>query len=210
MLLTNAERVDGSVVDVRIDGERIDRVAAGLTAGPDERVIDAEGRLLVPGAIDAHVHFREPGFSHKETWTTGTRSAAAGGVTTVVDMPNTAPPTTTGEHFDTKAAAAAAACVDYGINGGVTGDWEPDSLFERPLCALGEVFLADSTGEMGVALELFADAAGRAADAGVPVTVHAEDETLFDESARATPAGWDGRPTPTAGVGSGRPTPRWP
>ena len=193
MLLTNAERVDGSVVDVRIDGERIERVATGLSAGPDERVIDADGRLLLPGAIDAHVHFREPGFSHKETWTTGTRSAAAGGVTTVIDMPNTLPATTTGEGFDAKAAAAEAAHVDYGINGGVTGDWEPDALFSRPLCALGEVFLADSTGEMGVAVDLFADAAGRAADAGLPVTVHAEDETLFDESAREGDAGGVGR-----------------
>ena len=193
MLLTNAERVDGSVVDVRIDGERIEQVATGLSAAPDERVIDADGRLLLPGAIDAHVHFREPGFSHKETWTTGTRSAAAGGVTTVIDMPNTLPATTTGEGFDAKAAAAEAAHVDYGINGGVTGDWEPDALFSRPLCALGEVFLADSTGEMGVAVDLFADAAGRAADAGLPVTVHAEDETLFDESAREGDAGGVGR-----------------
>ncbi|TQQ83250.1 dihydroorotase [Halonotius terrestris] len=193
MLITNAGLVDGRTVDCRIDGERIAAIDADLDPAADESVIDAAGKLLFPGAIDAHVHFREPGYSHKETWTTGARSAAAGGVTTVIDMPNTSPPTTTGEHFDTKAAAASKACIDYGINGGVTGDWEPDSLFDRPLCALGEVFLADSTGDMGVAPDDFADAVDRAVAADVTVTVHAEDETLFDDAARDGDAGGAGR-----------------
>jgi dihydroorotase len=193
MLLTNAELVDGRTVDCRIDGEQIAAVEPALDPTPDESVIDAAGNLLLPGAIDAHVHFREPGYSHKETWATGTRSAAAGGVTTVIDMPNTSPPTTTGDGFDAKTAAAEQACIDYGINGGVTGDWEPDSLFDRPLCALGEVFLADSTGDMGVAPDDFADAVDRAVDEGVTVTVHAEDETLFDTAARDADAGGPGR-----------------
>ena len=193
MLLTNADLVDGRTVDCRIDGEQIAAVEPELASAPDESVIDAAGNLLLPGAIDAHVHFREPGYPHKETWTTGTRSAAAGGVTTVIDMPNTSPPTTTGENFDAKAAAAEQACIDYGINGGVTGDWEPDSLFDRPLCALGEVFLADSTGDMGVAPDDFADAVDCAVDEGVTVTVHAEDETLFDTTARDDDAGGMGQ-----------------
>ena len=193
MLITNAELVDGRTVDVRISGEQIEAVEADLDAHDDEQVFDADGKLLLPGAIDAHVHFREPGYSHKETWTTATKSAAAGGVTTVVDMPNTDPPTTTGENFAAKAEYAEKAVVDYGINGGVTGNWDPESLFEQPLCALGEVFLADSTGEMGIATDLFADAAERAAAAGRTVTVHAEDETLFDESTREADAGGVGR-----------------
>lgn len=183
MLLTNATRVGGDTVDVRIEDETIADVDSDLTADPDERVMDADGRLVLPGAIDAHVHFREPGYSHKETWKTGTQSAAAGGVTTVVDMPNTTPPTTTGAFFDAKAACAEHAVVDYGLNGGVTGDWEPESLFSRPLCALGEVFLADSTGEMGIDTDRYREAVRRASDAEVPITVHAEDATVFDESA---------------------------
>src|SRR6056297_215935 len=193
MLLTNADLADGRTVDVRIAGEQIETVDDGLDPEPDETVIDATDKLLLPGAIDAHVHFREPGYSHKETWDTATKSAAAGGVTTVVDMPNTDPPTTSGGNFDAKAEYAEAARVDYGINGGVTGDWDPDTLFDQPLCALGEVFLADSTGDMGVAIELFTDATQRAADNGVTVTVHAEDETLFDESTREADAGGVGR-----------------
>jgi len=108
-------------------------------------------------------------------------------------MPNTDPPTTTGDNFESKADYTEAACVDYGINGGVTGDWDPESLFDQPLCALGEVFLADSTGDMGVSLELFADAVEAAAEAELTVTVHAEDETMFDESTRQADAGGVGR-----------------
>ncbi|WP_424015879.1 dihydroorotase [Halorubrum xinjiangense] len=184
MLITGATLADGRVRDVRIgDDGRIAAVAEGLGADAGERVLEARGRHLLPGAVDVHVHFREPGGSHKETWTSGSESAAAGGVTTVVDQPNTSPPTVDGAAFDEKAALAAGSLVDYGINGGVTGDWDPESLFERPLFALGEVFLADSTGDMGIDADLFADALDAAAARDVPVTVHAEDATLFDESA---------------------------
>ena len=193
MLITNAELAEGRTVDVRVSGEQIEAVGGDLDAHDDEQVVDADGKLLLPGAIDAHVHFREPGYSHKETWESATKSAAAGGVTTVVDMPNTDPPTTSGANFEAKAEYAEQAVVDYGINGGVTGNWDPESLFDEPLCALGEVFLADSTGEMGITTELFADATQRAAAAGLTVTVHAEDETLFDESTHEADAGGVGR-----------------
>lgn len=203
MLITGAELADGRVRDVRIRDGTIDAVEptnAGLDADTGERVVDARGRHLLPGAVDVHVHFREPGASHKETWTSGSRGAAAGGVTTVVDQPNTSPPTVDGDAFDEKAALAADSLVDYGINGGVTADWDPESLFERPLFALGEVFLADSTGDMGIALDLFEEALAEAAARDVPVTVHAEDETLFDESALDGDLGGSAPPrTPTRG-----------
>jgi dihydroorotase len=184
LLVTGATLADGRVRDVRVEGETIAAVEESLEPRADERVMNATGKMLFPGAIDPHVHFREPGFSHKETWETGSQSAAAGGVTVVADQPNTTPPTTTGAAFDEKEALAAASVVDFGISGGVTADWDPDSLFDRPLFALGEVFLADSTGDMGIEVDLFADAVARAAEADVTVTVHAEDATLFDESAR--------------------------
>ncbi|MFB6092212.1 MAG: dihydroorotase [Haloquadratum sp.] len=194
----DARLADGRIRDVRVEAGSIAAVAESGDADPEvsdgaDRVIDADERLLLPGAIDAHVHFREPGYSHKETWATGSKSAAAGGVTTVVDQPNTTPPTTTGAAFDRKASLATASHVDYGINGGVTPDWDPESLFDRPLFALGEVFLADSTGDMGIDADLFADAAARAADAGVVVTVHAEDADRFDDAARERDAGGTGR-----------------
>ena len=192
LLVTGATLADGRVRDVRVEGETIAAVEESLEPRADERVMNATGKMLFPGAIDPHVHFREPGFSHKETWETGSQSAAAGGVTVVADQPNTTPPTTTGAAFDEKEALAAASVVDFGISGGVTADWDPDSLFDRPLFALGEVFLADSTGDMGIEVDLFADAVARAAEADVTVTVHAEDATLFDESARERDAGGTG------------------
>jgi dihydroorotase len=183
MLIRDATLADSRVRDVRIREGRIATVGQHLQSDDTADVVDADGKLLLPGMIDVHVHFRQPGFPHKETWTTGSRSAAAGGVTTVVDQPNTEPPTVSGTAFDEKAALARDSLVDYGINGGVTPDWDPDSLFDRPLFALGEVFLADSTGNMGIEADRFEAALSRAREAGVAVTVHAEDAALFDESA---------------------------
>lgn len=179
--IRNATLADGRTRDVRVTDGRIE--AVGRTLASDDG-IDADGKLLLPGVIDAHVHFRQPGYSHKETWKTGSASAAAGGVTTVVDQPNTNPPTVDGAAFDGKAALAADSYVDYGINGGVTGAWKPDELAERPLFALGEVFLADSTGNMGIEEELFREAVAWATERGIVVTVHAEDADLFDETVR--------------------------
>ena len=166
MLIRNATLPDGRERDVLVEGETIAAVGEDLPMpdSADERFVDASGKRLLPGMIDAHVHFREPGFPHKETWETGSRSAAAGGVTCVVDQPNTDPPTIDGASFDEKEERASeASLVDFGINGGVTEQWEPETLFERALFALGEVFLADSTGDMGIDVELFASAVKTAA-----------------------------------------------
>jgi dihydroorotase len=181
MLIRDATLADGRQRDVRIEGERIAAVGRRLSEF-DQREIDADGKLLLPGMIDSHVHFRNPGFPEKETWTSGSRAAAAGGVTTVIDQPNTDPPTVDGKAFAAKRKLANESLVDFGINGGVTPDWTPEELFAEPLFALGEVFLADSTGEMGIDADLFAAAVERATERGVAVTVHAEDASEFDES----------------------------
>jgi len=184
MLITDATLPDGRTRDIRVDGETIAEIDETLSTTPDERTIDGSGKRLSPGMIDVHVHFRQPGYAHKETWETGSKSAAAGGVTTVVDQPNTDPPTIDGETFDQKLDFAANSLVDFGINGGVTDEWLPNILLRRPLFALGEVFLADSTGNMGIDADLFADALQQATDRDITVTVHAEDATRFNESAR--------------------------
>ncbi|QCC50601.1 dihydroorotase [Halapricum salinum] len=184
MLITDATLPDGRTRDVRVDGETIAEIGETLSTTPDERTVDGSGKRLTPGMIDVHVHFRQPGYAHKETWETGSKSAAAGGVTTVVDQPNTDPPTIDGETFDQKRDFAADSLVDFGINGGVTAEWLPNILLRRPLFALGEVFLADSTGNMGIDADLFADALQQATDREITVTVHAEDATRFNESAR--------------------------
>ncbi|MBV0924394.1 dihydroorotase [Halomicroarcula limicola] len=184
MLIRNATLADGRQRDVRVRGETIAEVGRDLSPD-DERTVEATGKRLLPGMMDVHVHFRQPGYPHKETWESGSRAAAAGGVTTVVDQPNTDPPTVDGEAFDRKAEFAADSVVDWGINGGVTADWIPNVLLRRRLFALGEVFLADSTGDMGIETDLFEDALEAATENGVTVTVHAEDADSFNEDARA-------------------------
>lgn len=88
------------VVDVYINGSRIERVGKNLEAELEDKkdveVIDAEGKYLVPGLVDMHVHFRDPGFEYKETIETGARAATHGGFTDVATMPNTDPVCDTG------------------------------------------------------------------------------------------------------------------
>jgi dihydroorotase-like cyclic amidohydrolase len=119
-------------VDILIEDERIAAVApAGERPDEaDEERIDLDGRLVLPGAIDGHVHFDDPGFTHRENFGTGTRSAAAGGVTCVVDMPCTSlPPVTSRANLETKLAVIAPrAHVDFMLWGGVSANAmeEPD------------------------------------------------------------------------------------
>jgi len=80
--------------DIAITDGRISAIAAPGSLPPAPEMIDATGLLAFPGVIDVHVHFRDPGMTHKEDWLTGSSAAALGGVTTVFDMPNTVPPST--------------------------------------------------------------------------------------------------------------------
>ncbi len=85
-----------------------------------EEIIDLKGLVILPGFIDAHVHFRDPGLTYKEDFRTGTTAAASGGFTTVMDMPNTVPPTNTPAAFKEKLdIARKKSLVDYGLHAGV-------------------------------------------------------------------------------------------
>lgn len=101
--------------DIVVDDEKIVSLnAPGTFQGEAEKVIDASGKSVIPGLIDTHVHLREPGFTHKEDVTTGTQAAAAGGITMVVDMPNTKPSTNSPERFAAhREASEQKAIVDF-------------------------------------------------------------------------------------------------
>lgn len=114
------------------------------------QVIDLAGSWLMPGVIDPHVHFREPGLTSKADITTESHAAAAGGVTTVLDMPNVKPTTTTPEALEEKTALfAQKSVVNYGIFFGITGDNIDQALTlpEQDICGY-KVFLGSSTGGM--------------------------------------------------------------
>jgi allantoinase len=170
--------IRGGEHDVAIADGAIVTIGAELEGGARE-VIDARGLEMLPGVIDAHVHFNEPGRTGWEGWATGSRALAAGGATACVEMPlNAHPPTVDGAAFDAKAAAAhTSSLVDFALWGGlVPGDLDRlDELAARGVVGF-KAFMCDSGIADFPAVDDDALGAGmaRAAALGLPVAVHAE------------------------------------
>lgn len=180
---------------VAIDGGRIVAVGEERLMPPAAERISAEGCYVLPGAIDVHVHFREPGMEHKEDWATGSAAAAVGGVTTVFDMPNTVPATDSVAHLEEKRALAEAkSLVDFGLYG-LLGEHNLAEL--EPLAAAGvigfKLFLGNTTGDLpcpsdGAVLEGFEILAAL----GLRCSIHAENSPiLFWRQNRLKAAGRD-------------------
>lgn len=117
-VVTETEVFHGGVI---VEGEQIAGLVRGDQAIEAAEVIDLQGKVLLPGVVDAHVHFNEPGREHWEGYRTGTMAAAAGGVTSVLEMPlNSTPPTTNLAMLEYKRQVVASQCVvDYGNWGGL-------------------------------------------------------------------------------------------
>jgi allantoinase len=181
----------GEPADVAVDCGRV--VALGRELGLTAReTIDARGLHVLAGAVDAHVHFNEPGRTDWEGWATGTAAAAAGGTTCVVEMPlNAHPPTVDGESFGRKlAAATASAVVDFALWGGLV----PGNVTRmHELAELGVVgfkaFMCQSGIDDFAAADenTLTEGMAEAARLGLPVAVHAEDPALLQEP---TGRGW--------------------
>lgn len=180
MLIRGAQVVSPAGVvraDVRSENGVTLEVAPDISPRAGETVIDAIGLHLFPGVIDPQVHFREPGNTHKEDLETGSRAAAAGGVTSFLEMPNTNPPGTTAAMIRDKYALASTKChVDFGFFIGAT----PDNLLELNSCpeACGiKVFMGSSTGTLLVSERKDLErifATGRKL-----IAVHAEDDAMI-------------------------------
>ncbi|OHV48724.1 allantoinase AllB [Pseudofrankia sp. BMG5.36] len=169
---------------VRTDlGIRDGRVAAvGTELGGGLRELDATGLVVLPGLVDVHVHLREPGMTRKEDFASGTRAAAAGGVTTVVDMPNTLPPVETAAGFTEKLALVAPkAHVDFGLYG-MLGKANADEIAGMAAAgAMGlKLFMGQTTGDNPCPDDgaIFTGLRAAAA-AGLVVGVHAENDALL-------------------------------
>ncbi len=164
-------------------GVRRGRVAALGNLGTDAaETVDARGLHVLPGVIDSQVHFREPGLEHKEDLATGTTAAVLGGVTAVLEMPNTRPSTVSAADLADKLARARgrARCEHAFFIGGAAENLDELATLERlPGCAGVKIFMGSSTGT----LLLPGDAQLRRALANGcrRVTVHAEDEDRLRE-----------------------------
>ncbi|MBW2989183.1 amidohydrolase family protein [Candidatus Woesearchaeota archaeon] len=139
-----------------------------------DEAIDIKGKIVIPGLIDCHVHFREPGLTHKEDFLSGSIAAARGGITTFLDMPNTIPPTTTVRDLEEKRKLAQKSIVNYGFHFGSTPD-NIDEIKNVKNIASVKIFMDTSTGNLRIDdIEKIEDIMKEAR----LCTVHAEGESL--------------------------------
>ena len=205
ILLTNATIVTGASTKkgaLAIDGERIAGIwyredsasddSEASRAFPNAEIIDLDGKVLMAGGIDAHVHFREPGLERKADIESESKAALLGGVTSFIDMPNTMPPTTDLETLQDKLnRACGRSWGNYGFHIGATND---NAAMIREYLAEGhgnefggiKVFMGSSTGNMLVddnetLTDLFKVK-------GKPVLIHSEDENIIKANLEAAKA----------------------
>ncbi|MBU0980405.1 MAG: dihydroorotase family protein [Nanoarchaeota archaeon] len=140
---------------------------------PADKVINARGLYVLPGIIDCHVHMREPGQTEKEDFVTGSCSAAAGGVTTFLDMPNNRPPTLTKDLLEEKRRLAKRSVVNFGFHFGSSPDTLNELVPENT--ASTKVFLDESTGSLSITDDTVLEQVFRRSRL---VTCHAEGENV--------------------------------
>jgi len=176
-LIKNARIVnEGTVIeaDLRIVGQRIERVEQDITVQPTDTIVEANGKYLIPGMIDDQVHFREPGLTHKGSIATESRAAVAGGITSYMEMPNVSPATTTIEALERKFdIASASSLANYSFYLGATEDnlEEIKRLDPQRHCGV-KVFMGASTGDLLVEAPHALDAIFR--DSPVLIVTHCE------------------------------------
>lgn len=152
-LIRNAKIVNEGKVfesDLLIKGQRIERIDNGFSVNFKHDVLDANGKMLMPGAIDDQVHFREPGLTHKATIFTESRAAVAGGVTTFMEMPNTVPPAFTQSLLEDKyQMAKKTSLANYSFFMGASNDNLEEVLKTdlHQVCGL-KIFMGSSTGNL--------------------------------------------------------------
>ncbi len=170
-------------MDIRVRGEKITGIASDFVPEDGEEVVDVSALEMYPGAIDPHVHFDEPGFTHREDFFHGSMAAARGGVTTVIDMPCTSlPPVTTLENLKIKLKIISSrSVVDFALFGGVSGD-NIESALSTDMVDLAPYVVGYKCyfiSGMDTFTELdhfgFNRALAKAASLGRPLLLHAED-----------------------------------
>ncbi len=178
-------------------------VAVGANeALPDAKeVMDVGGRHILPGLIDAHVHFRDPGMTHKEDFGTGSTAAVCGGITTVLDMPNVIPPTENAQRVrEKKAIAESKALCDFGLYGVVYQTNADDVIPMAEAGVIGyKIFFGETVGNLpypddGMCFEVFQNIT----KSGLRLAVHAENRPIqhywtnkMKEEGKSDPIYWE-------------------
>lgn len=181
-LVSDERRCQG---DLLIHGDTIEQIATNgkHITSPYDQVVDAEGCFLLPGIIDEHVHFRQPGMETKGTIYSESRAAAAGGVTTFFDMPNTRPATTTLKHLNEKRRLAQHdSLVNYSFFFGASAE-NADVLQNLDLSHTPgiKVFMGTSTG--GLHVDGLETLRRIFRNAPLPIMTHCEDNTIIARNA---------------------------
>ncbi|MDR2423667.1 MAG: dihydroorotase [Prevotellaceae bacterium] len=185
IVIKNADILnEGQIVrgNVRIENDTIAEIFTdNRSEMPDTQYFDAHGKLLLPGIIDDQVHFRQPGLTHKGDIFSESRAAAAGGITSFMDMPNTLPPTLDSERLDEKFELARQnSLVNYSFYLGASNDniAHIRRIDPKTVCGV-KVFMGSSTGNMLVDDERALSAIF--AESPVIVATHCEDENIIRE-----------------------------
>jgi dihydroorotase len=149
-----------------------------------DRHFDFGDKLILPGGIDSHVHFRDPGFIYKEDFATGSTSAAYGGISCVLDMPNTSPPTVTSETLMEKAQIAGSkSYIDFGLLAGVSESENFEKLSE--IVTAFKIYLASTTGDLKFDnYDHLKDIFEGIKSTGKTVCVHCEDERKLNKDTK--------------------------
>lgn len=182
ILIRNVRTADSlrdAVCDILLKDGKIAEVGENIAAGAD-RIIDGSGLAALPGLFDMHVHFRDPGQTHKEDVNTGSAAALAGGVTGVLCMPNTTPPMDDPAQVRDFLARAAKTGVDVHQAGTLTVGLKGEQLADyAALKAAGVTALSDD-GKPVPTAEMMKAALAKAKEAGLPVVSHCEDLAIID------------------------------
>ncbi|MDD2994923.1 MAG: amidohydrolase family protein, partial [Paludibacter sp.] len=181
-IINEGRTFQGSVL---VENEMIVSVVEGNYSNQvpeNTQIIDATGKLLIPGVIDDQVHFRDPGLTHKGDISTESRAAVAGGVTSFMDMPNTMPLTTTVEALENKYLMGAdKAFANYSFYMGATNNNldELRKVDPRTVCGV-KIFMGSSTGNMLV--DNKETLSGIFAEIPMLIATHCEDEATIQQN----------------------------
>lgn len=182
ILIKNAQIVNEGKIfksDILIENDLIAKISESISEENADTIINAEGKFLIPGAIDDQVHFREPGLTHKGDIESESKAAIAGGVTSFIEQPNTVPNAVTQELLEEKyKIASEKSYANYSFSMGGTNDNLEEVLKTNPRnVAAIKLFLGSSTGNMlvdnpEILEEIFSQVK-------MPICVHCEDEATI-------------------------------